>query len=187
MLTRSSHNSETPASCGNRTGGVGHGDLGGFVTSNNITTRVCTACNKTLSLSFFAVNRSAPDGRRSKCRACVAIWNRRYLLERRFGLTPEDYDAMLSSQGGRCALCRADKPGGRWDRFHVDHCHETGRVRGLLCYFCNCALGTLGDSPEAIARVLAYVDPAREPIRLGDALPDVLAEMRRLQREREAR
>lgn len=72
---------------------------------------------------------------------------------RKYGLTPVDYAALLAAQGGVCALCGSTQ--GR--RLVVDHCHETGRVRGLLCTACNGALGKLGDTPEALLRVVAYL------------------------------
>ena len=73
-----------------------------------------------------------------------------------FGLTADDLAALIEVQGGSCAICgRQPKPGGR--RLAIDHDHETGLVRGLLCYRCNTAIGLLGDSPQAIARALAYV------------------------------
>lgn len=74
-----------------------------------------------------------------------------------YGLTPEAWQAMSDAQGGLCALCR--KPGrtGRNGKFDVDHCHDTGRVRGLLCRHCNIALGILGDSPEKMDRVMDYL------------------------------
>lgn len=64
---------------------------------------------------------------------------RRAHLKRLYGITPEDFDAMLAAQGGCCAICGTDTPRGR-GRFHVDHCHTTGRVRGLLCTLCNTSL-----------------------------------------------
>ena len=54
----------------------------------------------------------------------------------RLGLTLDDYERMLAAQGGVCAICgKPPKQGGR--RFHVDHEHKSGRVRGLLCFTCN--------------------------------------------------
>lgn len=76
-------------------------------------------------------------------------------LRRKFGISAVDYDAMLLAQGGTCALCR--KPPGPRRKLAVDHDHDTGRIRGLLCAHCNTSLGALGDTPAAIEKVLAYV------------------------------
>lgn len=119
--------------------------------------KACTQCGSVKPLSHFAQRASAPDGLRYDCRDCQAEKSRGYLLRRRFGITAAEYDRMLAEQGGGCALCRRSAPGGRWTSFAVDHCHETGRVRGLLCYFCNYALGVLGDSPESLRRAYEYV------------------------------
>lgn len=58
---------------------------------------------------------------------------------RNYGLTPEDFDRMLKSQNGKCAICGGG-PSGRWKTLFVDHDHRTGAVRGLLCHLCNSAL-----------------------------------------------
>jgi hypothetical protein len=63
---------------------------------------------------------------------------------------------MLEAQGGRCAICRSDKPGGR-GRFAVDHCHSSGRVRGLLCVACNAGLGQFRDDPDLLRAAVAYL------------------------------
>lgn len=67
------------------------------------------------------------------------------LLRTRYGITRATYDEMLAQQDGKCGICRADTPGnGRGNRyFDVDHCHETGKVRGLLCRQCNVLLGQI--------------------------------------------
>lgn len=60
-------------------------------------------------------------------------------LRRKYGITPEQYDAILATQGGCCALfeiCGSTKPGGK-GIWQVDHDHATGRIRGLLCHTCN--------------------------------------------------
>ena len=65
--------------------------------------------------------------------------DRQYRL--RYGITLADFDRMLAEQGGVCKICKADKAGNTGQCFAVDHCHETGRVRGLLCIKCNARLG----------------------------------------------
>lgn len=59
----------------------------------------------------------------------------------RYGITQEQYDAMLISQEGRCAICGTDQWGGSGNRPHIDHDHATKKVRGLLCFSCNVTLG----------------------------------------------
>lgn len=66
-------------------------------------------------------------------------------LKSRYGITQDDYDAMLVAQGGRCAICGSTESKARTERFVVDHCHETGKVRGLLCLPCNFRLGHVDD------------------------------------------
>ncbi len=64
-------------------------------------------------------------------------------LKSRYGITMEDYERMVLEQEGKCGICETSEPGGRGKRFHVDHDHETGEVRGLLCWICNKHLGII--------------------------------------------
>jgi len=86
--------------------------------------------------------------------------HRGYRLKGKYGLTPDEYDELLAAQGGVCAIC-AGPPDGRWPRYAVDHDHETGEVRGLLCTRCNRAIGLLRDSTDLVLAVLEYLDPRR--------------------------
>jgi Recombination endonuclease VII len=81
---------------------------------------------------------------------------------RTYGLTEADWDAFLLRQGNRCAVCRTGKPGGRGERWHIDHDHVTGQVRGLLCGKCNSAIGMLQDDPEIIKAAARYVAAHRQ-------------------------
>lgn len=74
---------------------------------------------------------------------------------RRYGLSVAVYQDMLAVQGGVCAICLRP-PVGR--RLSVDHCHETGRIRGLLCHNCNVSLGLMGDSPDRLRSAVAYLE-----------------------------
>jgi hypothetical protein len=78
---------------------------------------------------------------------------------KKFGLTESQYDEMLAAQGGTCAICHGACPTG-W-RLAVDHDHETGQVRGLLCLRCNSALGLFHEQPERLRSALAYLSADR--------------------------
>lgn len=77
-------------------------------------------------------------------------------LRRKYGITLNDYNAILAAQGGGCALC-GKKQSTEKLRLAVDHDHETGNVRGILCHHCNRAIGALGDSVDGIQRALDYL------------------------------
>lgn len=77
-------------------------------------------------------------------------------LRRRYGITEQDYALMESRQDGRCAICRRIPA----SSFHIDHCHETGKVRGLLCSFCNKGLGHFRDNEQSLLAAAAYVRAA---------------------------
>jgi Recombination endonuclease VII len=85
-----------------------------------------------------------------------------YSLERdrqykkRYGITLADYDQMLRTQGGRCAICRSDTAGKKGQHFAVDHDHATGRVRGLLCIKCNARLGWFEQHRAAVDHYLIH-------------------------------
>jgi hypothetical protein len=78
-------------------------------------------------------------------------------LKHKYGLIQGDYEAMLAAQGGHCALCDTTPDQERYKRLNIDHCHETGMIRGLLCTPHNHALGKMGDTEEALLRALAYI------------------------------
>lgn len=80
--------------------------------------------------------------------------------KRKYGITPADYDAMLTAQGGTCALCDATPETQRakyTTYFHVDHCHDTGRVRGLLCGEHNLMIGRFNDDPVLLRKAADYI------------------------------
>lgn len=93
----------------------------------------------------------------------VKLINRRSRLKQKYGITPERYDAMFAAQNGRCAACgTADSGDPRFDTFSVDHDHETGEVRGLLCANCNRALGHVKDSVDTLMSLAAYLLKSRD-------------------------
>jgi hypothetical protein len=67
------------------------------------------------------------------------------------------YDRLFAEQNGKCANCRTDKPGGNGKRFHLDHDHETGRIRGLLCTNCNTGIGQFKDDADLLKAAIEYL------------------------------
>jgi hypothetical protein len=94
-------------------------------------------------------------------------------LRRTFGISQADYETLLAKQGGGCAIC--GKPPGN-TALHVDHDHETGKVRGLLCVGCNNALGQFHDDPHLLHRAIDYVTadllPRVDALELGGVIRD---------------
>lgn len=115
--------------------------------------KICSTCRQDKASHAFARDPRRADGMRASCKACAA---RAKWLER-YGLTAEAYDALLAKQDGRCGICK--RPAGD-QRLHVDHCHDSDRVRGLLCGNCNRGIGCLGDDPARIRAAAAYVEGA---------------------------
>ncbi|WP_369221892.1 endonuclease domain-containing protein [Streptomyces sp. R39] len=112
----------------------------------------CPQCEAVKPHSEWERNKTSSDGWASYCRACRAERNRVSYFKRKYGLTEVERDALIASQRGVCCICLSAPAA------HVDHCHETGRVRGVLCFSCNAALGQFKDQPEVIRRAAAYVE-----------------------------
>lgn len=82
--------------------------------------------------------------------------NERWL--RVYGITVAEYDAMLRAQRGGCAICGTTVVGRRRVHWCIDHDHETGEVRGLLCSLCNTGVGSLGDDPVLLRKAVDYLE-----------------------------
>ncbi len=78
-------------------------------------------------------------------------------IKKRCGLSIDDYDRIYDEQSGRCLICGAQKPRYTKDRLVVDHCHTTGRFRGLLCGKCNIAIGLFGENEMITQNAIEYL------------------------------
>jgi hypothetical protein len=90
-------------------------------------------------------------------------WRRRWNAEsnernykRKYGMTRTEKFRLLASQGGMCAVCGTDAPTA-YRPWHLDHCHKTKRIRGVLCHHCNVALGALRDDPDIAEKAATYL------------------------------
>ena len=124
--------------------------------------RWCPACDSLKPLEEFPRNRSHRGGHGGYCKPChnqkgretyIRLYGstREYHLRRRYGIGAADVEAMIQAQGGLCAACRTDKP------VHVDHDHGSGRVRGVLCFLCNQALGNVRDDITRLRGLVSYL------------------------------
>ncbi|MEW2220836.1 endonuclease VII domain-containing protein [Streptomyces sp. NPDC006990] len=95
---------------------------------------------------------TASDGLSTRCEKCRAVDGRAGHLNRTYGMTVEQRRSLLDGRFGNCPICPGPAPE------HVDHDHETGRVRGVLCFSCNAALGQFRDRPDVMRRAVAYVE-----------------------------
>ena len=113
--------------------------------------KTCPKCKETKDYSLFYRNKSAKHNKDKIHPKLVG-----YALKRRYGITVEDYENLLKQQHFGCAICGT--PSCKTGRnFAVDHCHETGKVRGLLCAGCNQGLGNFKDDVGYLEDAISYL------------------------------
>jgi hypothetical protein len=78
-------------------------------------------------------------------------------LKKKYGIDAAAFAKMIKSQRGRCAICRAPFGELKGSKPHVDHCHESGRIRGILCNGCNTGLGLFNESAATLKRAIRYL------------------------------
>lgn len=132
----------------------------------NLTRKVCRDCSEDKPIAEFRPPSSL------RCRGCMKIrrqdeylrrggkeWMYEINLATRYGISVEEYQQRVAAQGGRCAIC-GDEPGDG-KRLHVDHDHETGAIRDILCQPCNLSLGNAKDDPARLLAMVAYLERHR--------------------------
>jgi hypothetical protein len=148
-------------------------------------TKLCPKCAETKPLTEFSRSQHTKHGYQVYCKTCQYKrhneWRRNnlahcaanqkrhrqakperfadYARKQNYGLPPGEFDRLLEAQQGKCAICRAQRPGGK-GRFHVDHCHNTKRIRGLLCHRCNLGIGQLNHDPAVLRAAIRYLTEA---------------------------
>lgn len=132
----------------------------------------CAECKLPRYRECFGVNNSAKDGLSYSCKECVAkqaarlrktqpakfrIRDRKNNARRKYGISLEEYDRRIAKS--RCEICshKLDPAGTKQFKPALDHCHSTGRIRGVLCGNCNVALGLFKDSVRVLNRAVRYL------------------------------
>jgi len=142
--------------------------------------KTCTGCGETRSVDEFYRHRRSRDGRQARCKECQKAYTyewrsrnpekireatrkryesrgRELQYQRLYGIGEAEVSRLREAQGDRCAIC--GRHGAEsYNGLHVDHCHGTGRVRGLLCHFCNTAIGKFDDNPALLRRAADYLE-----------------------------
>ena len=124
----------------------------------------CPTCGETDIAKFYVDkegNRTNKYCRECHKEGCKKRWHARDWLDRwasrnyKYGVTKEYLIELYQEQDGKCAIC-AEVPSTQRG-LHVDHCHESGKVRGLLCHGCNVALGSFKDNPDLLTKAIEYI------------------------------
>jgi hypothetical protein len=140
--------------------------------------KVCSECKTEKDISEFAKNYSKKNlkfGVSYRCKACdstrakkYAINNRQkiqknareYHLTKNYGMTTTEYESLVSIRNGKCDCCgsvASETTKHPLNKLVIDHCHETGKIRGLLCSRCNIGIGVLGDTLEHTRKAYEYL------------------------------
>lgn len=133
--------------------------------------KTCNRCGVSRPLDRFSKEKLARDGHRTICKECDVERHRLHReknpakyteeviaknLKRNFGISIDDYNYMFADQNGCCAICNRHQSQFK-KRFAVDHCHDTDKIRGLLCGNCNTALGLLKEDEFRLVSMIEYI------------------------------
>lgn len=124
------------------------------------TFETCQNCGRQQPLTMFygAVARSTVDT--TVCKECCdkVERQRQQSYKRKYGISLRTYSDLLERQGNKCAICGTSEPGDRRRHFNVDHDHQTGKIRGLLCNNCNAMLGHAKDQIQNLLAGVKYLE-----------------------------
>jgi len=128
--------------------------------------RVCTSCGKFKDPSQYSLERDRRSfggiAMRSKCKPCNEHRKYKAFIKRTYDITWETYEQIFDDQDGKCAICKSKISSNRTSRLFVDHCHDTGKVRGLLCSSCNHGLGLFKDSATILKSAIKYLQAGED-------------------------
>lgn len=120
---------------------------------------ICRKCNQELPTSEFYIRRQGKIKKyHSYCKFCVGTYNREIELKIIYELTLKQYNSLLEQQNNSCAIClETFKEKDKYNQPCVDHCHVTGKVRGILCTRCNVAIGQLKEDTNILQQAIKYL------------------------------
>jgi hypothetical protein len=132
--------------------------------------KICSKCGIEKPLTDYHKRSNRPCGVRSQCKECYKEYPvnlkrrkgymRQYDLNKSYGITVDQYNELYNNQNGKCAICDKtveEKHKGRKKNLCIDHCHDEGFIRGLLCDSCNRGIGLFEDDPELLLKAATYL------------------------------
>ena len=131
-----------------------------------MTTKICITCHLELQSEDFYPVSSKFLYLRGECKKCKNLdQKKKYSPERRknnhlkrlYGITLDEYKQMFENQNGQCLICKTTNPTGKNKSFHVDHDHESNKIRGLLCHSCNLMIGQAKDNVQTLQSAIEYL------------------------------
>ena len=119
--------------------------------------KTCPRCGEEKELSAFGKNAAKKDGLQNYCKQCNSDYQRNWQYIKRYGVTLEDYNEMFNEQDGCCAICGTHQLEFE-SLLNLDHDHDTGKVRELLCSDCNWAIGHAKEDVERLKLMIKYLE-----------------------------
>lgn len=136
--------------------------------------KICTVCKQDKLLEEYYNSKTFPGGKQYRCKSCDEVARKAYRaknldserqskkfaqIKLKYGLSREQYESMLSKQDNKCAICNLPAPNTAFNTstLVVDHCHDSSKVRGLLCHKCNQALGLFKESINNLISATKYL------------------------------
>lgn len=124
-------------------------------------TKTCSKCKTEHDTACFYKNKSHPDGLQVHCKTCHRTFlsmRRGYIRKRNYGMDEAAFQKAMLNQSGACSICKEPFGDRKMSGPAVDHCHTTGKVRGLLCGSCNLILGHADDSIHVLKSAIEYLE-----------------------------
>lgn len=137
---------------------------------NGIPMKICISCGMKRQAGDFVASKQAKEGVQGYCRICQKKYNKEYRdkyynphkeklrkIKYEYGLEADDYYKMINNQNNKCIICNRKGGKGKYS-LHIDHDHKTRKVRGLLCWKCNSALGAFNDNITSLKNAIKYIN-----------------------------
>ena len=131
--------------------------------------KICNKCNQKKHIDCFSRHSPKREQKRNYCKQCAVLTTKKYeqnhpdrelnyRLNKKYLISKQQYDHILNNQNGKCAICNREFSDAKNRRLCIDHNHLTSKIRGLLCFNCNTALGKVSDDINILKNMIKYLE-----------------------------